>query len=86
MFNRLILFFLHILYFHPLILPQDVINNELGITEQLQELIEKRDVSVELAGATVTVSPRNLDENELGLTLKLPSSAEPRSECPKTMK
>lgn len=55
--------------------------NELGITEQLQELIEKRDVSVQLAGATVTVSPRNLDENELGLTLKLPSSAEPRSEC-----
>lgn len=59
---------------------KDVTNNDLGITEQLQELIEKRDVSVELGGATVTVSPRNLEENELGLTLKLPSSAEPRSE------
>jgi hypothetical protein len=59
-----------------------VTNNDLGITEQLQELIEKRDVSVELGGATVTVSPRNLEENELGLTLKLPSSAEPRSEYP----
>lgn len=54
--------------------------DELGITEQLQELIEKRDVSVELGGATVTLSPRNLEENELGLTLRLPSSAEPRSE------
>ncbi|XP_015366736.1 PREDICTED: uncharacterized protein LOC107163708 [Diuraphis noxia] len=53
--------------------------DDLGITEQLQELIEKRDVSVELGGATVTLSPRNLEENELGLTLRLPSSAEPRS-------
>lgn len=52
----------------------------MGITEQLQELIEKRDVSVQVAGATVTLSPRNLDENEFGMTLRLPSSAEPRSE------
>lgn len=58
----------------------DANNNELGITEQLQELIEKRDVSVQLGGATITVSPRNLDENELGLSFKLPNSAEPRSE------
>ena len=66
---------------------QDAVNNnELGITEQLQELIEKRDVSVELGGATVTVSPRNLEENELGLTFKLPTSAEPRSKRHKLKK
>ncbi|MDK3206053.1 hypothetical protein, partial [Escherichia coli] len=36
----------------------EVNNNEPGVTEQLQDLIEKRDVSVQLGGATVTVSPR----------------------------
>ncbi|XP_026804916.1 uncharacterized protein LOC113548307 [Rhopalosiphum maidis] len=60
--------------------------DEPGLTDQLQELIEKRDVSVELGGATVTLSPRNLDENELGLTLRLPSSAEPRSKRHKLKK
>jgi len=72
---------LNFFFYRPHIYLQDGNNGEdLGITEELQELIEKRDVSVELGGATVTLSPRNLEENELGLTLRLPSSAEPRSE------
>lgn len=61
---------------------QDEVNNtnELGVTEQLQQLIEKRDASVQLGGATITVSPRNLEDDEFGLSFKLPSSAESRSE------
>lgn len=75
-FNYLFIYFCY----RPNLLQDGNNGYDLGITEQLQELIEKRDVSVELGGATVTLSPRNLEENELGLTLRLPSSAEPRSE------
>ncbi|XP_050430247.1 uncharacterized protein LOC126839174 [Adelges cooleyi] len=60
--------------------------NELSIVEQLQHIMEKRDVSLDVAGATVVVSPRKVEDNELGLTLRLPSSAEPRSKRHKLRK
>ncbi|XP_050531787.1 uncharacterized protein LOC126900249 [Daktulosphaira vitifoliae] len=61
-------------------------SNDMSLIEQLQHIIEKRDISMDVAGATVVMSPKKMEDNEMGLTFKLPNAAEARGKRHKLKK